>query len=395
MEDAPLPNIELTPKKLIPEVLEIKQNNKSYKLLIEIEEFITRFKIIEDDPFLGTYSRIFTMKEIKELHHVFSMFNSFQEFLDYLRALGSKKKIEIKQTEDYISIILNVEYLLKHNIIEINLTQEDMNYKLISKQLKKEINLLNEKINDMEIKYKYIIIKQKEDNTNLIEENSNIKQRLNILEKENKKIKEKFNECITYINLIKNKNNEKNNNEIVNNNMINSSIMDIGEFDMIKIAISERMKKEIKKIKKLYQATINGADAFDFHVRCDNVPNTLILIKSEGNRRFGGFTSECWESNLKSKYDKNAFLFSLDKKKIYNVKNDNYSICCYTSSGPCFGKGNTIRIGKNILLEKGLKTYESYSQCSYEFNGDINALSEDGKNEGISAKDYEVYQVIF
>ena len=113
--------------------------------------------------------------------------------MDYLRALDSKKKIEIKQTEDYISIILTVEYLLKHNIIEINLTQEDMNYKLISKQLKKEINLLNEKINDMEIKYKYIIIKQKEDNTNLIEENSNIKQRLNILEKENKKIKEKFN----------------------------------------------------------------------------------------------------------------------------------------------------------------------------------------------------------
>jgi hypothetical protein len=78
---------------------------------------------------------------------------------------------------------LTVEYLLKHNIIEINLTQEDMNYKLISKQLKKEINLLNEKINDMEIKYKNNIIKQKEDNTNLIEENSNIKQRLNILEK--------------------------------------------------------------------------------------------------------------------------------------------------------------------------------------------------------------------
>ena len=208
MEDAPLPNIELTPKKLIPEILEIKQNNKSYKLLIEIEEFIMRFKIIEDDPFLGTYSRIFTMKEIKELHHVFSMFNSFQEFLDYLRDLGSKNKIEIKQTEDYISIILTVEYLLKHNIIEINLTQEDMNYKLISKQLKKEINLLNEKINNMEIEYKNNIIKQKEDNTNLIEENSNIKQRLNILEKENKKIKEKFNECITYINLIKNKNNE-------------------------------------------------------------------------------------------------------------------------------------------------------------------------------------------
>ena len=85
----------------------------------------------------------------------------------------------------------------------------------------------------------------------------------------------------------------------------------------------------------------------------------------------------------------------MDKKKIYKCKKDNYSICCYSVNGPCFGFGNTIKIGKNPIKEKSLKTYESNPQCSYEFDGDFNALSEDGKFEGIFAKEYEVFQVIF
>ena len=171
--------------------------------------------------------------------------------------------------------------------------------------------------------------------------------------------------------------------------------MESEDFIMLKSAIESRVKKEIKDFKKLYQATIDGEDASIFHKKCDNISNTLILIKSEGNRRFGGFTSECWESAIKTKYDKNAFLFSLDKKKIYKCKKDNYSICCYSVNGPCFGFGNTIKIGKNPIKEKSLRTYESNTQCSYEFNGDNNALSEDGIFEGIFAKDYEVFQLIF
>ena len=168
------------------------------------------------------------------------------------------------------------------------------------------------------------------------------------------------------------------------------------EFELIKGAIKERINnKEIKGIKKLYQATKDGEDASFFHKKCDNIPNTLILIKSAGNRCFGGFTSECWESAIKCKNDKNAFLFSLDKKKIYPSKNDTYSICCSTVNGPCFGYGNTIKIGKNPLKEKALRTFESNPECSYIFNGDNNALSEDGKYEGIYAKDYEVFQIIF
>jgi len=50
---------------------------------------------------------------------------------------------------------------------------------------------------------------------------------------------------------------------------------------------------------------------------------------------------------------------------------------------------------KKSNKRKSLRTYETNPQCSYEFNGDNNALSEDGKFEGIFAKDYEVFQVIF
>ena len=102
------------------------------------------------------------------------------------------------------------------------------------------------------------------------------------------------------------------------------------EFLMIRNAVEDRMNKKIKGIKKLYQATIDGGEASNFHSKCDNIPNTLTIIKSKGNRRFGGFTSEIWESKIIFKNDKNAFLFSLDKKKIYNYKNDNCAIFCFS-----------------------------------------------------------------
>ena len=394
MEDAPLPNMSITPKKAISETIDIIQENITYKLLIEIEEITMKIKIVDEDPFIGTYSRIISMTEIKDLHPAFAMLNSFNEFLDYFTALAKNKKIDIKQTNDSIAIDMSVEYLLKQNNIEIILTQEDVNYNKISKLLKNEITLLKEKMNDMEIKYKNIVEKQNEDNMKLIEENNNIKNRMELLEDENKHFKEELSKCINYIKEIKTKSEEKKD-EIIINQKINSSIMESEEYDMIESALTERINKSIKKIKKLYQATVDGGDASIFHKLCDNIPNTLILIKSAGDRRFGGFTSECWESSIKRKNDKNAFLFSLDKNKIYKNKNYSYSIYCNSLSGPCFGFGNTIKIGKNVLKDKTLKTFESNPECSYEFDGDNNALSEDGKNEGVLAKEYEVFQIIF
>ena len=55
--------------------------------------------------------------------------------------------------------------------------------------------------------------------------------------------------------------------------------------------------------------------------------------------------------------DRNAFLFSLDKKKIYHYKNNGYAIYYSKYDGPRFGYGgNEIRIENHCICEKELYT---------------------------------------
>ena len=67
----------------------------------------------------------------------------------------------------------------------------------------------------------------------------------------------------------------------------------------------------------------------------------------------------------------------------------------YKNNGPCFGYPYDIGILQYVIQEKHLYTHESCSDCSYNYNGDNNALSEDGKASYIYAAEYEVFQVIF
>ena len=168
------------------------------------------------------------------------------------------------------------------------------------------------------------------------------------------------------------------------------------EFEFIKKEIKEKNNSKIKKIKKIYQATIDGGESRDFHNKCDNIKNTLVLYESKGQRRFGGFTSESWESNDKQKSDKNCFLFSLDNKKIFCVQDGNYyKIGCSKNLGPSFVQNGTycIELYENAFGERSLRTCENIHENI--FNGDINALSEDGHYNGVPSKEYEVFQILF
>ena len=162
---------------------------------------------------------------------------------------------------------------------------------------------------------------------------------------------------------------------------------------MIYNAIKNRLNKEIKEIKKLYQASIDGEVPSKFHTKCDNIPNTLIIIQSVGNRRFGGFTTQLWDTRSGYKDDKNAFLFSLDKKKIYPYKHDGKAIYCHLNFGPVFDK--VITLYTRPLSKKDLWTNESSIESSYDFYGDNNALSEDGRLSRIQGVECEVFQIIF
>lgn len=73
-------------------------------------------------------------------------------------------------------------------------------------------------------------------------------------------------------------------------------------------------------MRKIYQATKDTDSKKTCHKLVDGKKNTILLAKSEGNRRFGGFLNLEWNQNEKYFDDKSFFLFSLDKEKIYSYK---------------------------------------------------------------------------
>lgn len=169
------------------------------------------------------------------------------------------------------------------------------------------------------------------------------------------------------------------------------------EYELIYKEISSRLKKQVKSLKILYKASKDGDCPKIFHKNCDDIINTLCIYESKKNRCFGGFTTQKWNSSL-GEYikDMNAFLFSLDKKKIYPNNPRKCAIFCSPNCGPSFG-GEMCEIevfGNEFLNNKNsVKTIESEGN-SYNYYEDENALSEDGKGEGLELIEIEVYEVI-
>ena len=371
----------------LKESINIKQENKNYLLEIKITSEIMTLTLSNIEEFeYYSYARKFSLKEIKEIHQVFMGLNSCKEFLEFLKSLSEINKLSIKQKENKLSIEFEVEYLLKKKTIDIELFPEKIQFELIIKGLVNEIKIIKEKIKD-------------DDKTGLINslenENKELKKEIDILTQENIKLKEEINQIKNILQPMQKKFQQK-----------NSVIMDKNDLDFIKSEIESRMNKNIKKITKLYQATEDGDDAAIFHSKCDNISSTLTVIKSKGNRRFGGFTRQAWDKFSGFKKDENAFLFSLDKKKIYKIKSgkEGYAIWSGNNYGPIFGQncggifGNShdICIGQNPIKEKNLHTYEFCPNSAYDYSGDDSALSECGNEKGdIYADEYEIFQIIF
>ena len=391
--------------------IKIEINNNNYFLNIDINNDIINFSINDKEQLLSiNYIKTMSFKEIKDLNKGFSLLNSINDFYDYLKVLSENKKINIKKDKEKITIILFIEVLLKKEIIEINLYPGKIDLDLNIKNICKEIIYIKEKINDIDIlknENKELKEKQNKEINKLKEKENEINELKEKIENQNKEInnlKEKLNEINELKDKIENQNKEINN---LKENEINeikkeikllfekdkSVIMKDDERKMIFSEIENKMNKKIKKIKKLYQATIDGGDPINFHSKCDNIENTLVFIKSEGLRRFGGFTPIPWTSNGDYKKDPSSksFVFSLDKQKIYSLKSGCDAVCHKKDSGPCFGRGHDIAIDKNPLKENTLFTY----QFSYDYKGDKYSLSEYDGGKEIKALEYEVFQVLF
>ena len=410
MEDAPLPIIK-TPNEEIKESFEIEQQEKIYKLNIKIINQEIILNILDEKDFMKEYEFKSTFDELKDMHKIFLTFSSSQEFMNFFKATIENKKVLVKKNkENQMTIEFIIEYIFKQNIIKFDLNQKKINFELIAQDLYQKFVNINEICKNLEFNYKQII----EENNKIKEDIKSIKEDYKILKQENQKLNDEKCKLEEKIKIIENENknliNRVNIFEIGNNalskdlkylnknnisNSINSTIIENDELEMIYSEIKEKMNKEIIDIKKIYQATKDGGDYATFHKLCDGISNTLVLYKSVGDRRFGGFASQCWKTGKGVIPDKNCFLFSLDKKKIFNLRDNPFEIVINSKDGPSFSKNGKyiIEIYGNALKDKKLKTYEK--KFKDIFGEDRNALSEDGEYKGVYAKEYEVFQIIF
>ena len=162
-------------------------------------------------------------------------------------------------------------------------------------------------------------------------------------------------------------------------------IHNLNELEMLTRKINKSNNKIILNL--LYKATADSDNASAFHQKCDKAESTLVLVESDKGKRFGGFTSKNWRGDCVEKKDSEAFVFSLDTMKIYDIIEGEDAIGCYPQCGPVF-MGCQIRIFDNAF-KKGGTTFER--NVNYETEEDFELA---GGERAFGVKEIEVYEVI-
>ena len=244
-----------------------------------------------------------------------------------------------------------------------------------NKNLREKIEQMNNKINEFSSKNQYYY----SSNNNIL---SNMSQNIENLKAINEKL-------IYENNLFKKQINQINNENIIyddsNVGYVEGTILKNNEeIEFLSKKIGENSDKVIFNL--IYKATQNSDKAQVFHERCDQAKNNLVLIETSENRRFGGFTTCDWSGNQIEKNDENAFVFSLDKMKIYDIVPGQPAIACYPNYGPIF-LNCQIKINDDAFTNGG-STFCKGQNYQTEEDFELN-----GGNQDFQIKEIEVYEI--
>ena len=169
-------------------------------------------------------------------------------------------------------------------------------------------------------------------------------------------------------------------------------VKDPSEVDMIRSWLSSH--PSLIKFKLLVRGTRDGFDAVTFHNRCDNKQNTLVLVKTEHDRRCGGFTEVEWNPMENYKQQNNSFLFSIDHKTKFDIMaaKCQWSMCGNSSYLPTFGGGHDLHLANNCNLNQFSYSKFGHSYAAGKFAGKNMRETLTGK-EHFKVLEYEVFEV--
>ena len=304
------------------------------------------------------------------MNKYFKMFDNIEELETDLISIIKDNNIEISNILEN-EIILQLKVLARNdNLVKINLQKVEINEKdkisiLFEKyeELKESNNIKDNKILGLENK-----IKSLENDLN-----------------EFKNIFTKFKEEVNHN--FKQIENNNNNNDIFSKILKNSNIFEKKE----EIELLLNNIQNSNNLKMIYNSEIDGENEEKLLDAYTMKNDLIILVKTRKSKRFGGYAHECFEKERFNKEDIKAFLFNLDKKKIYVSNNKLYTIWrggnTYDSIN--FGTGTDLKIFHKFL-GKECKTYQH--SCNYNYNDEDYALNGE---ESFSISFLEIYKVLF
>ena len=302
------------------------------------------------------YSNIYSFDKLKQ-NKVFTFQDNIEEIYEQIEMYTKDEPVSLKVDEK--NIIINCKTKIKKYpeiIFELKPEVIDNN---------KIINILIDKINNLEVRVNSLELKNKD------------------LELENKSLKIIINQINEYINEKKEKDRKK------KLNFYDSLIVKEDEIKMINNWINPNTNV---KAKLLYRASRDGQDSYIFHKYCDNKGPTIMFAKINNGYRFGGFSGISWINGVnKWVKDKDSFLFSLNNKlKIMN-NNTNYTV--WIGNGPDFGdsKKNELLFSYNCLTGKNNFCNDSGSAFTFR-NKDLVGVDVKGEYY-FDVEDFEVYSI--
>ena len=375
-------------------------------------------------------------KEIKEL----------KEENTFLKSKIEKKEENNDSKENLEEIInLLIEEKLNEKLKNINQNQNQNNelqnvnelINIISqdhqdeiKQIKKDIDGLNKKINDIkeknrengkdnskesseEIENLHTIINEihkmdEEENQKLYKRINDLSFKINSYEtiiQDTKRLqKEEIESLRTIVNQCNTNNQEEIEslrmivNEIINNKDIKLKIGDIlidkknylSKFiNIIKKDIDAYKNKDING-KLLYTTSWDGGNCQNCHLKCNNIPNTLSLITTTKGIKFGFFRNIPINGNGPWLKDNNSFFISFDKGKIYQVKKDK---CVVKFDNNSFLNIIDLNLTGNILNSR--HSCPSLDDLSLDFQGFTQEFELNCGEKEFYIKKFEIFYIEF
>ena len=346
--------------------LESNKNNIFEIFLKNYSSHILIIAIKKKDNLKLEFSNKYNFDELNKIKY-FAGFDSIDDIYEQIKFKLTKANLKLIEENNLIKIIIPIEF------VKIKVLTFDLPIKI--KTDKERIDMLISEVNDL----------KKEINELKISHENEIKS----LKNENIALKELFNKYVPFLDKLMNVTLEK------NKSLSNISLIikdDTEKENALINWIKKSMKINSLKFELIFRMSENGDNSSDFHKYCDGVGPTLILIKTDRDRIFGGFTPLNWGTKNVEVYDKmnRTFIFSLNLMKKYNmIDNKKRAITC-KNTGPVFGDWD-------FGLDYNIKYGSSYANSCSNFLSDNNLDLTGGKgdNDTFITKEFEVYKVLY